>query len=62
MFQKIRQKTKNVRIAKLMLRIIFYNFLDDLNFIIWCFQVLLMMFSPNKHFWSFSNKQKLDKK
>ena len=36
MFQEIRQKKnfKNVRIAKLMLRIIFFNFLDVLNFII----------------------------
>ena len=38
MFQKIGQKTKkkNVRIAKLMLRIIFFNFIlvDVLNFII----------------------------
>ena len=34
MFQKIGQKIKkNVRIAKLMLRIIFFDFLDVLNFI-----------------------------
>ena len=35
MFQKIGQK--NVRIAKLMLRIIFFNSLDVLNFIIYMF-------------------------
>ena len=27
-----------------------------------CFQVLLMIFSPNKHFLSFSNKKEIDKK
>ena len=38
MFQKIRQKTeKNVRIAKLMLRIIFFNYLDVQNFIMCMF-------------------------
>ena len=38
MYQKIRQKfKKNVRIAKLMLRILFFNFLDVLNFIICMF-------------------------
>ena len=38
MFQKIRQKTfKNVKIAKLMLITIFFNFLDVLNFIICMF-------------------------
>ena len=38
MFQKNCTKSlKNVRIAKLMLRIIFFNFLDVLNFIICMF-------------------------
>ena len=45
-----------------MLRIIFFNFLDVLNFIIYMFSCTIDEFSPSKHFWSFSYKQKLDKK
>ena len=37
MFQKIGQKTKYVGIAKLILRITFFNFPDVLNFIICMF-------------------------
>ena len=44
---------KTVWIAKLMLRIIFFNFLDALTSFYVCFQVLSMIFSPNKHFFIF---------
>ena len=52
MFQKIGQKNlKNVKVAKLMLRIIFFNFQDVLNFIIYepgHEKMCLMSYANNK--------------